>query len=555
MTVLGFSQAQGSRRAGVLEIAVLRFGFVGLGLVSCGLAFEEIRSGSNDWWGVIQVGVAALLTGLMLAQKRHSVHLIALAGTVAVGLHGGEVEPYSRWPVVALVTLPLLAMAFAREKPMIVLAIGAALAVGFAATWPQAYPAGTLCVLAVAVLGLGLIVIRTNEEQRKAARRSSALFSLSPTPMIDVDYRKVLDEFKRMADAGVVDIRRHFRENPGLVTELVMLIRRVTANQAMAKLFDYETISEFLSVGYGTSLSLEVKEMFVDVLAEVWRGNFEFQRVMSIPTSKGKHLWLDVRCFAHPERPGRMLATLVDVSELEENRAKLRELLRSKDQFVASISHELRTPLSAVLGFLTTLNEQRDALSPHEIDEFLSHATLQAGEVSNIVEDLLVAARADVKEISVSLGAMDVVAEARAVVAVTGRFEVQGRRDVPTVCADPMRYRQIIRNLVTNAIRYGGEKRRIGFVPGHGSVAIEVRDNGPEIDSGTLEEMFSPYQRGAESDTSISIGLGLTVSKILAELMHGSLCAFRDGDETVFRLALPTTSACIHATSSTPHTN
>jgi signal transduction histidine kinase len=110
---------------------------------------------------------------------------------------------------------------------------------------------------------------------------------------------------------------------------------------------------------------------------------------------------------------------------------------------------------------------------------------------------------------------------------------------VPTVIADASRVRQILRNLLTNAQRYGGPNRRIAGGALFDRIWLEVRDDGEGVPPGDAEKIFEPYGT-AGTGVKDSVGLGLSVARQLAELMGGSLTYHRDLDETVFRLELPT---------------
>jgi signal transduction histidine kinase len=106
--------------------------------------------------------------------------------------------------------------------------------------------------------------------------------------------------------------------------------------------------------------------------------------------------------------------------------------------------------------------------------------------------------------------------------------------------ADPVRVRQIIRNLVTNAIRYGGKQVHVEFVESDGGVVLTVRDNGSEIPPAEQERIFLPYF-SAHHPGSLpsSVGLGLTVSRQLADMMGGRLAYSFDGGWSTFTLELP----------------
>lgn len=104
---------------------------------------------------------------------------------------------------------------------------------------------------------------------------------------------------------------------------------------------------------------------------------------------------------------------------------------------------------------------------------------------------------------------------------------------------DPGRVRQIIRNLLTNADRYGGDQVRVILGDTDGGVAIAVEDNGPGIPEGMRDTIFEPYGRAhAERTQPASVGLGLAVARSLARMMGGDLIHERRGDTTVFELQL-----------------
>lgn len=231
--------------------------------------------------------------------------------------------------------------------------------------------------------------------------------------------------------------------------------------------------------------------------------------------------------------------------EREKTRERLEDLVRSKDRFVASVSHELRTPLAAVLGFAEELRDNASSFSGRELTEMLELISTQSQEMADMVEDLLVSARIDTG-ISIRPEAAYLRAQVETVLAGLGKIahkdiEVVGDRG--RVWADPTRTRQIIRNLVTNAIKYGGERVMIETVEGEETTVLTVVDDGPGLDEDQWGAIFEPYHRAHEATTQpASIGLGLTVSRQLARMMGGDLnyeCGQRG---SAFTLVLPATA-------------
>ena len=102
-----------------------------------------------------------------------------------------------------------------------------------------------------------------------------------------------------------------------------------------------------------------------------------------------------------------------------------------------------------------------------------------------------------------------------------------------------MRLRQIIRNLMSNAIRYGGDHVDVGIARENGHIHITVEDDGSGIPQGQWEQVFEAYARAHDtSEQPNSVGLGLTVSRKLARLMGGDL-EYRHEERSVFDLSLP----------------
>jgi two-component system CheB/CheR fusion protein len=232
-----------------------------------------------------------------------------------------------------------------------------------------------------------------------------------------------------------------------------------------------------------------------------------------------------------------------DVTEQARAADRLRQLVRAKDEFVATVSHELRTPLTAVVGFSHELRDNLERLDPEEVRTFISLIGDQATEVADLVEDLLVASRLDLDEVAVTRDAIhlwdqvDAVLVARRIgkEVTTVRHEQEAK-----VFADPVRVRQIFRNLVANADRYGGPHITVR-VDRFGDVfALSVIDDGAGIPETQRERVFDPYCRAhKEVGRTESVGLGLTVSRQLARLMSGELSYDYRSEHSIFTVTLP----------------
>ncbi len=209
-----------------------------------------------------------------------------------------------------------------------------------------------------------------------------------------------------------------------------------------------------------------------------------------------------------------------------------------KDRFLASVSHELRTPLTVVSGLAYELHDQPENFSTEERNGLMGMLVEQTDELSGIVEDLLVAARSDIGKVTIHYDTVDLGEEAKRAMdgaGIDGAF----RGHPGEAYADPQRVRQILRNLLTNAKRYGGPKVRIDFAEGAGWTEVVVADNGAGVPRDKREAIFQSYESAHEPSSEVkSVGLGLYISRNLAQAMGGDLEYVYDGTWSHFRLRL-----------------
>ena len=230
--------------------------------------------------------------------------------------------------------------------------------------------------------------------------------------------------------------------------------------------------------------------------------------------------------------------------QLRDAQRQLGEQLEAKDELIASVSHELRTPLTAVLGFAEMLRIGNDTgMTPADRDEMVEFIAREAFDLSSIIDDLLVAARIEIGKLEVTEVPTALRAQLAQVVEsldsdTTVPIEIKG--DNSRASADPARVRQILRNLITNALRFGGDHIEVEVGTDRDAVFLEVRDDGPGLPADEWERIFEPYYRyHSEAGQPGSVGLGLTVARGLAELMEGSLTYHHYKGQSIFTLRLP----------------
>lgn len=239
----------------------------------------------------------------------------------------------------------------------------------------------------------------------------------------------------------------------------------------------------------------------------------------------------------------RTFADMIAVfHERERSRIRLEESLDSKDQLIATVSHELRSPLTVVSGLAEELRAGGDTFDADEREQLLGVIQDESAEMADLIEDLLVAARSEDGSLPVFPERVDLSLLSRGVVdhlAVPESHTVVVE-DVPSVAfGDPVRIRQVIRNLLTNAFRYGGTDVELTFGRSEHHAWVDVHDDGVGIEEGDRTTIFEPYGRARTGKrVTASVGLGLALARRLARLMDGDL-ELLDGPRCTFRLTVP----------------
>jgi len=257
---------------------------------------------------------------------------------------------------------------------------------------------------------------------------------------------------------------------------------------------------------------------------------------LDVRTGTGRYLRVTER--KTPEHG--TVTTIADVTddvqhadELEGARRTAEAASAAKSEFLSSMSHELRTPLNAILGFAQLLERDRKRPLDERQLERLQHVLRGGEHLLRLIDDVLDLSRIEAGRISVStepVDAREVIAEVVktlepmaqraqiAIAAVTG--------ELPRVVADRTRLAQILMNFGSNAIKYGKPDGHVTFRSERRAHAVRiwVIDDGVGIPADRRDKIFEPFQRaGQETGPIEGTGIGLTISKRLAELMHASI--------------------------------
>ncbi len=309
----------------------------------------------------------------------------------------------------------------------------------------------------------------------------------------------------------------------------------IAGNQALADLLGYESVDD------ARAAIANVRSVYVDPDArKSWIGQLESDGVVfdfdiELIRADGSRFWARDSAKVIRNETGDLAfyeGALIDVTD------KVRAQ-KARDEFIATVSHELRNPITVLVGMGAELADNYRTFSDDDRRDMAYLIRRQAEDAAGIIEDLLVASRED-PQLQVASVSFDVADEvSRVLEAVDHEVRVVSNGAPSVVQADPHRTRQILRNLVTNAIRYGEDPLQVRIGRQNDLVELWVCDSGAPLSLEDSQRIFEPYQRGSGDPHPKSVGLGLGVARRLAKLMGGDVVYRHDGRWATFVLTLP----------------
>ena len=249
---------------------------------------------------------------------------------------------------------------------------------------------------------------------------------------------------------------------------------------------------------------------------------------------------------------GRLAASAVqNIRAYESERRTVEELRRLSElraDFVSLVSHEMRSPMAAVIGAARTLQQRWRELLPEQREAFLALIGDETARLAALIGDVLDTSRIDAGTFSYRFGEVDLAALVRDSVtnATVGQDEValltEIASGVPVVRGDANRLRQVLANLIDNAVKYSptGEQVQVRMAPFDGTVVVSVSDRGPGIERIDQRLIFEKFGRVAGTSSKPGTGLGLYIARSIAEAHGGTLdVSSAPGKGATFTLKLP----------------
>lgn len=256
--------------------------------------------------------------------------------------------------------------------------------------------------------------------------------------------------------------------------------------------------------------------------------------------------WIEVNAAAVLDRagkPGGAILVFHDVT-------RIRQLERTRQEFVANVSHELRTPLSLIKGFVETLLDGA-AEDPASRKRFLQTIEKQTDRLTFLIEDLLTISRLESGQVVLNLQTVELHAEARRVIddlrARAEEKRVSVLNEIPAALAaraDSDRLTQVLFNLIENALKYGRTSGRVTVAAraAGDKIEVSVHDDGPGIPAEARDRVFERFYRvdRARARDTGGTGLGLAIVKHIVQAHGGEVWLESElGAGTTFFFTLP----------------
>jgi PAS domain S-box-containing protein len=340
-----------------------------------------------------------------------------------------------------------------------------------------------------------------------------------------------------------------------IVTDTVGAIQYV--NPSAERLFRLEpfapthySIARFFTEA--TSLNVIIRRAMLNA----WEGEVMAQKYT------GETFTACVKASGVRSETGHMIGisfVIRDITVQQQRELELERVSKQKSDFLAHMSHELRTPLTSILGFSSVLEKQIfGALNPKQ-DQYIGQIHRSGQHLLNLINDILDLSKIEAGQMELEVGPTDLQEVCHSAIELVS--ETARVRDITIdqtaigafqITADELRLRQVLINLLTNAVKFSHDGGRIGVTASRvdNLLSLTVWDEGIGIPANQQHRLFQPFQqiqsrqtkdaRAQGQRSNIGTGLGLALSRRLVELHQGYITVDSiEGEGSRFTVHLP----------------
>ncbi len=385
------------------------------------------------------------------------------------------------------------------------------------------------------------------ESLRESEARYREIFENAPIALWVEDWSRVRVFIDRLIDEGVEDFHAYFAENRGRVVAAYDLVEVLQTSKASLDLYGAMEAADYVGASRGALVLPEELDAFLEVLFGFMEGRWELDLESLDAKLDGTEIMVRTRGIvplAHRHDWSRLIYSIEDITKRAETDAALKSSMeqtvvanRTMSEFLAHMSHELRTPLNAIIGFSDVMKGQMfGAIGNPKYLEYAKDINESGTHLMGIIGDILDLSKIESGKTELHEDYIDVMkALGSCLTLVKERAEEAGVvltcgavSDMPALYADELKFKQILINILSNAINFTppGGTITIRFQHGeNGDFAIQVADTGVGIAAEDIPKALAPFQqiKGAHNSHNKGTGLGLSLTKTLTELHGGSL--------------------------------
>lgn len=410
--------------------------------------------------------------------------------------------------------------------------------------------------------------LRTSEGTFRAVELSIAMIRKNEGRNLRIVGTLTDVEERRRAERALGEAEKKYRaivENAaGGIFQLTPEGVYLSANPALARILGYETPEELLhsvkNANESVYFNARERQYFIKELEkEGVIYNYETQVIRR----DGTRIWVNENVRVVREESGMPLyyeGSLEDITQRKQAEMGLREAKihsdlanRAKSEFLANMSHELRTPLNSIIGFSEIIrNETFGPLGQEPYKEYAKDIHESGKKLLSVINEILDISKIEAGERHLNEQIVDIYTQVEASLkllenkARANNLVVSNMlRDVPKIVGESLAIKQVLVNLISNAIKFtpsGGRVTITNDTGADGSLRISITDTGVGLDENEIEKALSPFGQinNALSRVNGGTGLGLTLAKALVDLHDGKLDLFsQKGIGTTVTIILP----------------
>ncbi len=411
--------------------------------------------------------------------------------------------------------------------------------------WRGTFILTCLFIAAGSISRLLFLYFTRRDLHSRSESRFRSLFENAPVAILEQDFTEVLELIDALRVTGVVSLLQYLEARPETCESMVSSIRVTNMNAAAVRLYGASSYEEVMEKVHG-AVSEPALEIFTNLLLAIWHKSSVFNAEMTIYSFNGEKVIVQLSMpVPNSEREEAVVpVSMLDITtryEAEETMREAKERAvsadKAKSEFLANMSHELRTPLNAIIGFSDLIrNQMHGPMNQPKYLEYAEDIRNSGTLLLNIINTILDLSKIEAGRYELMFEPVEVDFLVESIMRILTPqakardidLQIEIPVDLPEIEADERAIRQILINLISNAVKFtnpGGQIILKAEDVGPDEIMIEVKDNGIGIGKEDLERVWTPFIQ-AESNLARryeGTGLGLPLAKLLAELHHGRL--------------------------------